>query len=79
MDMLQNYAGSSDDEDRTSAEHKFKNPYECNSLSLNSATLDAAPVVDGSAVRNELRLVDPTTSELSFNPRYEELFQPVVS
>lgn len=82
MDLLQAYPASSDgassdtDDDDGELRHcKMITLKNCKSVSLAS---ELAPIVGTKMDVGGLRCVDPQTKELSYNPKYEELFQPMV-
>lgn len=81
MELLQTYAASSDgassdtDDDGEFGHRKLVNIKNCRSVTLAG---DLAPVVSTKMGVGGVRCVDPQTKELTYNPKYEELFQPMV-
>jgi hypothetical protein len=83
MDLLKgSYAHHDDDDgsdDDGSTEEMLKpvSATDCKSLSL--PCLDLTPMVSTRFDVGGTVCIDPTTKELSHNPKYEHLFQPLVS
>lgn len=81
MELLQTYPASSDgassdtDDDGELAHCKLITLKNCRSVALAS---ELAPVVGTKMDVGGTRCIDPQTKELSYNPKYEELFQPMV-
>lgn len=80
MELLQTYPASSDgassdtDDDGELAHCKLITLKNCRSVALAS---ELAPVVGTKMDVGGTRCIDPQTKELSYNPKYEELFQPM--
>uniref|UniRef100_A0A0M3HFH2 Bromo domain-containing protein n=1 Tax=Ascaris lumbricoides TaxID=6252 RepID=A0A0M3HFH2_ASCLU len=82
MELLREYAASSDGAESDPEDEKMRAPItleSCKSLALSKTTLDMAPAVTTKHDIGGLACVDPRTKELDYNPKYEELFQPIVS
>ncbi|VDM50563.1 unnamed protein product [Toxocara canis] len=80
MDLLREYAASSDGAQSDSEDERMRAPISfdsCKSLAIPKTGLDVAPAV---VTRHDIggtACVDPRTKELDYNPKYEELFQPI--
>lgn len=77
---LQNYGNSSSDSDSDSNEESLAHlkPVSSENSVAKSLAVCAAPLVVPREQAAVSRALDPTDKELSFNPRYEELFAPVL-
>lgn len=86
MLALQQYAGSSDEEDPITDDNTDNNveipipkPPENNTYSINKQIIVcAAPEVLPTGLDDGKIHIHPDTKELTYNPKYEELFAPVV-
>lgn len=71
-------SGSSDSEENTTAEKTLHlQPIDKEFSVAKSLQICAAPLVVASGSQDVQRVVDPSTKELQYNPKYEELFAPV--
>lgn len=71
-------SASSDSEESNSAEKTLHlQPIDKEFSVAKSLDVCAAPLVVASGSQDVQRVVDPTTKELQYNPKYEELFAPV--
>lgn len=71
-------SGSSDSEESDSADKTLHlQPINKEFSVSKSLEICAAPLVVPSGSQDVQRVVDPTTKELQYNPKYEELFAPV--
>ena len=77
MDLLKNYADSDMEDDN--GDEQFR-PIDFETITaLALPQLNMAPSVIGNEISiQKVALVDPKTKELTRNPKYEELFLPVV-
>ncbi|KAM3722366.1 Pre-mRNA-processing factor [Dirofilaria immitis] len=80
MELLRTYPASSDgassdtDDDGELTHYKMITLKNCRSV---DPTGELAPIVGTKLDVGGVRCIDPQTKELNYNPKYEELFQPV--
>lgn len=77
MDLLKNYTDSGSDEE----DHNLSRPINSETITtLALPKLNLTPSVAGNEMNiKAVAVIDPKTKELTRNPKYEELFLPVVS
>lgn len=75
MDLLKGYGNNSDEDGEIIEEHSKSDKYIVKLPSINLAP--SVITIDGNQYKGGA-LVDPKTKELTFNPKYEELYQPEV-
>lgn len=78
---MRSYAASSDGASSDTDEDLMRRPItleNCKSLAVRAEARDVAPLVVTKEQLGGVRCVDPHITELDYNPKYEELFQPVV-
>lgn len=85
MLALQEYVGSSDDEEQTTNDNTNKieitipNPFKDDKYSVNKQiVVCAAPEVHSTGLDDGKIHIHPDTQELIYNPKYEELFAPIL-